>query len=107
MNSTNSWYVPAHTQRPVPRVDELDRGVHDRSQGFVQFEPTGHDEHGFNQTVESVATLHDLLDAVLDLYEQFSEPQLGQCVTQRAYAGFSARLDRVGHATIVPSCRDR
>ena len=52
-------FVPAHAQRPVAGVDEVDRGVHDRAEGFVQFEPGGHDQHGFNQTVESVAALHD------------------------------------------------
>ena len=54
------------------------------------------------QAVEPVAALDDLLDAVLDLHEQLSEPQLGQRVAERAHVGLSARLDRVGHATIVP-----
>ena len=93
--------VPAHTQRPIPGVYELDRGVHDRAERFVQFEPRGDDQHGVEQAVEPVAALHDLLDAVLDLYEQLSEPQLGQRVAQRAHAGLSARLDRVGHGSFV------
>ncbi len=69
--------VPAHAQRPVPGVDELDRGVHDRSQGFVEFEPGRDDQHGLDQTVQPVAAFDDLLDAVLDLHEQLSESQLG------------------------------
>ena len=43
--------------------------------------PDGHHEHGFDQAVESVATFHDLLDAVLNLGEQFAQPQLGQGVS--------------------------
>ena len=39
------------------------------------------------RAVEAVAALDDLLDTVLDLYEQFAKPKLRQCVAQRAGAG--------------------
>lgn len=79
--------VAAHPQRAVPRVDQFDGGVHDGAQRFVQFQTGGDHQHGFDEAVEAVAALDDLLDTVLDLYEQFAKPKLRQCVAQRAGAG--------------------
>ncbi len=64
--------VAPHAECAVAGVDQLDRGVHDGAQGGVEFETRGHHEHGLDQAVESVATLHDLLDAILNLGEQFA-----------------------------------
>ena len=81
MNSTSSWSCAAHAQRSVTGVDQFDGGVHDRPQGLVEFEARGDHQHGLDQTVEPVATLDDLLDAVLHFHEQFPQPQLRQGVT--------------------------
>ena len=67
--------VPAHTERAIARVDQFDRGVDDRPQGFVELESRGDRQHGLDQTVEAVAALDDLLDAVLYLDEQFTQAQ--------------------------------
>ena len=66
--------VAAHAQRSVMGVDQLDSGVHDRAEGFVEFESGGDHQHGVEQSVQPVAALDDLLDAVLDLHEQFTQP---------------------------------
>ena len=65
--------VPADTQSAVLSVDELDRGVHDRSQGFVELEPGRDHQHGLDQTVQPIAAFDYLLDTVLDLHEQFAK----------------------------------
>ena len=69
--------VPADTERPVLGIDELDRGVHDRSQRFIELEPGRDYQHGLDQTVQPIAAFDYLLDPVLDLHEQLAEAQLG------------------------------
>ena len=84
------------------RVDQLDSGVHDGAEGFVEFQPGCDDQHRVEQPVQPVTAFNDLLDAVLDFHEQLAEPQLGQRVPERTHAGFNARLDVAGHLVIVP-----
>jgi hypothetical protein len=69
--------VPTDTQRPVLGVYQLDRGMHDRSQRFVEFEPGRDYQHGLDQTIQPIAAFDYLLDPVLDLHEQLAESQLG------------------------------
>ena len=69
--------VPTDTQRPVLGVYQLDRGMHDRSQRFVEFEPGRDYQHGLDQTIQPIAAFDYLLDTVLDLHEQLAESQLG------------------------------
>jgi hypothetical protein len=65
--------VSAHAQRPVLSVHQVDGGVHDGAQGFVELEAGRDHQHGFNKTVRAIAALDDLLDAVLDLHEEFAQ----------------------------------
>ncbi|BBY90514.1 hypothetical protein MGALJ_01830 [Mycobacterium gallinarum] len=65
--------VAAHTERSVPGVDQFDGRVHDRLQGLIELETRGNHQHGLDQTVEAVAALDDLLDAILYLLEQFPQ----------------------------------
>lgn len=99
--------VPAHAQRAVAGVHQVDSRVHDRLQRDVEFQPPrGNDEHGFDQTVEPIAPFDDLLDAVLDLNEQLAQAKLRQCVTQRR-PGRAVDIwsDIVGHRTYVATGR--
>ena len=69
--------VPTHTERAVLGIDELDCGVHDRSQCLVEFEPGRDHQHRLDQTIQPIAAFDYLLDTVLDLHEQLVEAQLG------------------------------
>jgi hypothetical protein len=61
------------------------------------------DEHGVDETVEPVAALDDLSDAVLDLAQELAQSQLRQRVAQGT--GAAPRLRSVGHGTIVAPVR--
>jgi hypothetical protein len=54
-------------------VDQLDRGVQDRAEGFDEFESGSDPQHRIEQAVQPVAAFDNLLDAVLDLHEQFTQ----------------------------------
>ena len=95
--------VAPNAQRAVLRIDQLDRRVHDGAKSFVELQPRRDHQHRVDQTVQPVAPLDDLLDAVLDLHQQLAKAQLGQRVPKRTHAVFNARPDLVGHPVIVPS----
>ena len=58
--------------------------MNDRAQCRIEFETGRDDEHGVDEPIKTVAALDDLSDAVLDLAEQLTQPQLGQRVAQGA-----------------------
>ncbi|NCL76835.1 hypothetical protein AIIKEEIJ_04321 [Rhodococcus sp. YH1] len=71
--------VPAaveDAQGAVAAVHELDRGVHDALERRLELEPGRDREHGLEQTVDLIARDDHLVDAVLDLREQFPQSQL-------------------------------
>jgi hypothetical protein len=65
-----------HTERAVPRVDQVHRGPHDPPQRLVQLQTRRHREDGLQQPVHPVPGTDDLLDPVLYLRQQLPQAQL-------------------------------
>ncbi len=89
-------------QGTVAGVDQFGCRLHDRAQGGIELQPRADHQHGLQQAVESVAALYDLLDPVLDLDQQFPQPQLGQGLTERMQTGLNRLAD-----SHQPSPRER
>ncbi len=56
----------AHAERTVTGIDQLDGGVHDRTQCVVQVQSGGDDQHRLDQAVHLVPDPGDLGNPVLD-----------------------------------------
>ena len=74
-----------HPQRPVPRVDEVHRGLHDAAQRRVQFQAIGDGEDRVEQTLHPAPRRDDLGEPLLHLAQQLVEPQTGLHVRHRTW----------------------
>jgi hypothetical protein len=59
-----------HAERPVPGVDEVDRGLHDASQGGLQLETRGDRENRVEQALHPPPRRDDLGEPLLHLPQQ-------------------------------------
>ena len=72
-----------HTQRPVPRVDEVHRGLHDAAQGRLQLDARGDGKHRVQQALHPAPRRDDLGEPPLHLAQQLVQAQPGLHVRHR------------------------
>jgi hypothetical protein len=63
----HSLGLVVHAEGSVPCVDETGGHVHDRAQGFFEFQAGADGQHRLDETVEAIASFDDLFDAILYL----------------------------------------
>ena len=72
-----------HTQRPVPGVDEVHRGLHDTAQGRLQLDARGDGEDRVQQALHPAPRRDHLGQPLLHLAQQLVESQAGLDIGHR------------------------
>ncbi|MFZ2176197.1 MAG: hypothetical protein WAW17_19600 [Rhodococcus sp. (in: high G+C Gram-positive bacteria)] len=74
-----------HTEGSVAAIGQFDRRVHDPFQRRFQLQPGRNGEHCLEQGVDLVPGCRHLVDAILNLCRQLSQPELGQAAPEHGF----------------------